>query len=64
MEQCSFPRCRQLLSHTYMGRNVCVDHWVKLCDTDGKTEKKMLKKIGLVRDDTGAVVPIVCGDNV
>ncbi|RLC88983.1 MAG: hypothetical protein DRJ03_00035 [Chloroflexi bacterium] len=58
MEQCEFPRCRGYAEFGYIGRDVCASHWSQLCDADSKTEKKLLKKIGLVRDKSGAVVPI------
>jgi len=57
-DQCDFPRCRNLSDIGYIGRWVCIKHWVELCETDSKTEKRMLKRIGLVRDKSGAVVPI------
>jgi hypothetical protein len=35
-------------------------HWEKIaeCEADSKTEKSLLKQIGLVRNSEGAVVPI------
>ena len=59
MEQCDFPRCRQLASCTYIGRGVCEFHWEEICSLDCKTEKRALKKLGLVRDNDGSVVPIM-----
>jgi hypothetical protein len=56
MEQCSFPRCGQLSNHTYMGRGVCVTHWIKLCDADSSKENKLLRRIGLVRNKHGEVM--------
>lgn len=56
--QCDFPRCKNLSDLKYIGKNICNTHWAKLCSTDGKTEKSLLKKICLVRDKSNAVVPI------
>lgn len=58
MEQCDFPRCRIIATLGYIGRAICDDHWEQLCNADSKTEKRLLKKIGLVRNKSGAVVPI------
>lgn len=58
MDQCSFPRCKHQSSVVYIGRDICNKHWCELCETEGKTEKGLLKKIGLVRDDNGDVVRI------
>lgn len=58
MDQCEFPRCRNISDFVYIGRSLCAIHWSQLCDADSKTEKKLLKKIGLVRNKGGAVVPI------
>lgn len=54
--QCDFPKCRNLTELVYIGRNVCNKHWGQLCEADSKTEKRLLKKIGLVRNDNGVVV--------
>lgn len=58
MELCSFPKCHNLPNMGYIGRPICNEHWNKLCSVDSKTEKRWLKKIGLVRDKNGSVVPI------
>jgi len=58
MEQCEFPRCRGYAEFGYIGHDVCANHWEQLCEADSKTEKRLLKKIGLVRNKSGAVVPI------
>lgn len=50
MEKCDFPKCRNIADMGYMGRDICNDHWEKICESDGKTENKLLKKIGLVRN--------------
>ena len=59
MEQCEFPRCRCYVHLKYVGRNICYTHWEQLCEADSKTEKRLLKKIGLIRNDHGKVIPIV-----
>ena len=41
-----------------MGRDICDVHWEKIAGSDGKTEKSLLKKIGLERDESCCVVPI------
>ena len=41
----------------YIGREICNDHWEKLCESDSKTENRLLKKLGLIRND-GVVVCI------
>jgi len=58
MEQCSFPRCKRYADLGYIGIEVCREHWAELCDADSKTEKRLLKKVGLKRSSEGAVVPI------
>jgi hypothetical protein len=58
MEQCEFPKCRCYAELRYIGRNICNAHWEQLCEADCKTEKRLLKKINLVRNESGAVVPI------
>lgn len=57
---CSFPKCRNLADLTYIGRAICGKHWNLLCEAGvgSKTEKGLLKKIGLVRNKSGAVIPI------
>lgn len=55
MEKCEFPRCKNPTDLRYMGRDICNDHWVKVCEGDSKTENRLLKKLGLVRND-GVVV--------
>lgn len=37
-----------------MGRDICWSHWERLC----KTEKGLLEKIGLIRDEKGTVVEV------
>lgn len=37
---------------------MCQSHWDQLCEADGKTEKGLLKRIGLVRDLSGTIVTI------
>jgi len=58
MDGCIFPKCKYLSDFVYIGKDICSEHWAKLCEADGKTEKGLLKKIGLVRNKDGAVVPI------
>jgi hypothetical protein len=58
MERCDFPRCRNLEDFSYIGHNLCTVHWNELCEADSKTEKKLLKRIGLIRDKSGKVIPI------
>lgn len=55
---CDFPRCKNLEDFGYIGRNICDIHWNELCSADSKTEKRMLKRISLVRNKSGGVVPI------
>lgn len=54
-KQCDFPRCKKPEYMGYIGHTVCYHHWNELCEADGKTEKRLLKKIGLVRDKSGSV---------
>lgn len=58
MEQCDFPRCKNFASLGYIGRHVCWQHWAQLCEAESKTEKGLLKKIGLMRNNGGAVIQI------
>lgn len=59
MEQCDFPRCRNLSDLVYIGHNICSLHWIELCRADdSKTEKRLLKKIKLTRDNKGIVCHI------
>jgi len=55
---CDFPKCRNLADLGYIGCNICVVHWEQLCGASSTTEKRLLKKIGLVRNDSGVVVLI------
>ncbi len=64
MEQCAFPRCKNLSDYEYIGRDICEIHWGLLCEADSKTEKRLLKKIGLVRDSNGSVVQIRGNDEI
>ena len=57
-EKCSFPKCNNLSDFGYIGRDICAKHWDKLCESDKKAEKSLLKKIGLAREADGAVVEI------
>lgn len=57
-EQCDFPRCRNPSDYGYISRGICVVHWEQLCDSDSKTEKRLLKRIGLARNESGTVVSI------
>ena len=56
MDQCDFPKCRNLSYYGYIGRNICSPHWEELCLADNKTEKRLLKKIGLIRNKHGVVI--------
>lgn len=56
MEQCKFPRCKCYTELWYIGRDICAAHWKQLCEADGKTENRLLNKIGLIRNDSGTVV--------
>lgn len=56
--QCDFPRCRNPASYGYIGREICVEHWAQICNANPRLEKELLKKIGLIRNKSGAVVPI------
>ena len=60
--ECDFPKCKQPAEMGYIGRDLCDGHWAMLCEADPKAEKKLLKKIGLVRDETGAVVSEISFD--
>ncbi len=57
-DQCEFPRCRNWSEYRYIGHEICSIHWEQLCGADSTTEKRLLKKIGLTRDEGGAVRPI------
>jgi len=57
-DHCDFPRCKNLSDLGYIGHWVCNKHWVELCEADDKAAKRLLKKIGLVRNKSGAIVPI------
>lgn len=59
MEQCDFPRCRHPSDFGYIGREICDEHWCELCEADSKTEKRLLKKIGLIKNSSGSVVLIM-----
>ena len=58
MDRCDFPKCRIEADIGYIGRNICLKHWEELCNADPKTEKRILKKIGLRRNDENSVVRI------
>ena len=58
-DQCDFPKCKNSADYGYIGREICVEHWAQICNAEGKTEKGLLKKIGLVRNKSGAVVNIM-----
>ena len=58
MNQCDFPRCRGYDYLIYLGKPICQKHWEQICEANSKTEKRLLKKIGMIRDNTGSVVPI------
>lgn len=58
MQLCDFPRCRNTSHLGYIESEVCTSHWEQLCSADSKTEKRMLKRIGLLRNKRGAVVII------
>jgi len=57
-EKCDFPRCKGWDTFVYINKDICQEHWNQLCEADSKTEKRMLKKIGLKRDKNGMVVAI------
>ena len=56
--QCDMPRCRNWAEIGYIGKGLCWKHWEQICLAEGKTAKGLLKRIGLARDDSGAVVVI------
>ncbi len=56
MEKCDFPKCKNYDYIQYINKCICDAHWEQLCDADPKTEKRLLKKIGLVRNSSGKVV--------
>lgn len=56
MEQCDFPRCKLLSDVGYIGCNLCYIHWEQIAKSTGKTEKGLLKKIGLIRHKNGKVI--------
>jgi len=47
----------------YIRRDICWEHWVQICESDSKAEKRLLKKIGLVRNKSGSVVSIIGDSN-
>lgn len=55
MEKCDFPKCRNLSDLGYIGHKICNKHWEQLCLSDSETEKRLLKKIGLIRNEQGMV---------
>jgi len=57
-DRCSFSRCTGIPEIGYMGRPICGYHWEQICAATGKTENRLFKRIGLVRNRDGAVVPI------
>jgi len=62
MECCNFPRCRNESYLKYVDKNICVKHWLLLCDSVGISENKILKKIGLKRSKSGSVISLEKGD--
>ena len=61
MERCEFPRCRQPAALTYLGHGVCDHHHEMICaaaDESRESENTLLRKIGLVRNAQGTIVPI------
>lgn len=58
IDKCNFPRCRNLSDLRYIGHEICNIHWEQLCESDSKTEKRLLRKIGLIREKNKAVCPI------
>lgn len=62
MSQCDFPRCHDESGYTYIGKQVCQRHWALLCqayDEDAAKEKRLLAKIGLIRDpEARDVIPL------
>ncbi len=57
-DQCKFPRCRNWPDLKYIGHEICNMHWEQLCGADSKTEKRLLKKMGLKRNEIGQVVEV------
>ncbi len=57
-DQCNFPRCRNLSDLRYIGHEICSMHWEQLCGADSRTEKRLLRKIGLKRSQKGCVMEI------
>jgi len=58
MERCEFPRCKYYPNITYIGHSICDEHWKQICESNKKSEQKLLKKIGLIRNNNGSVVSI------
>lgn len=57
-ELCQFSRCKNSCYLSYIGISICHTHWIQICEAEGKTEKRILKRIGLMRDKKGAIVTI------
>lgn len=54
--KCEFPHCRRESDVTYVGREVCAEHWHQLCGATMGPELEFLAKIGLTRTAQGEVI--------
>lgn len=54
--KCSFKSCKKTSCMEYLGKEICWQHWEKICDA-GPLENKLLKELGLIRID-GKVVKL------
>ena len=56
---CVFSRCKQPISFVYLGKEICDQHWAKLCNAKDKdAENKILAEINLCRGSNGQVMSL------
>ena len=53
---CKYPKCKYEDDITYMGKELCNDHWEQLSNLNGNKEQKFLLILGLMRNKDKEVV--------
>lgn len=52
---CDMPKCNKPATIGFIGKELCEKHWGELAEADENKEPKLLKKLGLCRNQNGQV---------
>jgi hypothetical protein len=53
---CDISKCNKPATIGFIGKELCEKHWGELAEADEHKEPKLLKKLGLYRNQSGQIV--------